>query len=351
MHHTTDEHPQGAHWTQTGHFSPITEKGPPTHPSAGSVAAALRGANRPGMVPYVHIAPDPMGFPIFLQVHNSAHLGSRYAPLMVKSARVHNDPARANLASLISKVHFELPCLDLLPGLDLARLDSRAGLRRQLDVLARRADAGAAMEALDQDERRALSLVSSDAARRAFDLSREDPRVRDRYGMNIWGQGLLLCRRLVEAGVTFVTLNTDSFSGQWDNHANLKPAFEEMLPVYDQMLTALLEDLEGRGLWRRVLVLVWGEFGRTPKFNNIGGRDHWGRAAFALLAGGGLRGGVVVGSTNARGEEPADRPVWPGDVLATVYRHLGIDPEQELPDRAGRPVKVLASGEAIRELL
>jgi hypothetical protein len=303
------------------------------------------------MVPYVHIAPDSLGYPIFLRVHDAAYLGSRYAPLMIKSARARRDEAQNLLANLISRVHFELPCLDPLPGLGPARLNERAGLRRQLDDLARLADLGAEVAALSQDEQRALELVTGDAARTAFNLEREDPRVREGYGMNIWGQGLLLCRRLVEAGVTFVTLNTDSFSGQWDNHVNIKGQFDEMLPVYDQMLTALLDDLEARGLWQRVLVLVWGEFGRTPKVNAGGGRDHWGRSSFALLAGGELRGGVVVGSTNARGEEPADRPIWPGDVLATVYRHLGIDPAQELLDEKGRPVPILASGEAIRELI
>jgi hypothetical protein len=351
MHHTTDEHPQGAHWMQTGYLAPVTAESMPTHPSAGSITALLRGANRRGMVPYVHIAPDPMGFPIFVRVHDAAYLGSRYAPFMVKSARARTDPQRTELADLISRVHFDVPNLELLPGLDVARLGERVQLRRLLDGLRRRVDANVATGAVDQDEQQALDLVSSDTARRAFDLSRESPHLRDRYGMNIWGQGLLLCRRLVEAGVTFVTLNTDSFSGQWDNHGNIKGQFEEMLPVYDRMLTAFLEDVAARGLAERVLLLVCGEFGRTPKMNSGGGRDHWGRAGFALLAGGGLRGGVVVGSTTSRGEEPKERPIWPGDILATVYRHLGIDPTLELPDRAGRPVKVLSAGEPIRELI
>jgi uncharacterized protein (DUF1501 family) len=156
---------------------------------------------------------------------------------------------------------------------------------------------------------------------------------------------------MVEAGVTVATLNTDAYSGQWDNHGQIKTALDTMLPVYDQMLTALVEDLTERGLYERVLVLVWGEFGRTPKINPSAGRDHWGRSAFCLLGGGGLRGGVVVGSTNPRGEDPKDRPILPADVLATVYRVLGIDQEAELTDSLGRPSKVLAAGEPIRELL
>jgi hypothetical protein len=255
------------------------------------------------------------------------------------------------LEDLISKVHFELPNVQLMPGLDVARLESRAELGRHLDGLRRRLDRPAAFGRLDEFQEQARQLVSSDATRQAFDLSREAPRLRDRYGRNTWGQGLLLCRRLVEAGVTFVTLNTDAYSGIWDTHAKLKPESDKMLPAYDQMLSALLDDLVSRGLYERVLVLVWGEFGRTPKMNNQAGRDHWGPAGFALLGGAGIRGGVVVGSTTARGEEPNERPVGPEDILATVYHVLGIDPDTEFPDKTGRPIKVLSTGAPVRELL
>jgi len=353
LHHRTDEHAAGMHWIQTGQFAPLTDmtKNAPTHPSLGSVIARLRGANQPGMVPYVHIAPDPMGFPIFPRIFDAAFLGPRYDPLRVEYIRKKADPNRSDLDNLIGKVHFVVPQLDLLPGLTVERLDDRERLRQGFDRLNRRLDENGAPGRMDAYRRQALELVSSEAARRAFDLEREDPRLRDRYGRNAWGQGLLLCRRLVEAGVTTVTLNTDAFSGQWDNHAQIKPAFDGMLPVYDQMLSALIEDLTDRGLYERVMVLVWGEFGRTPKINPSAGRDHWGRAGFALLGGGGLRGGVVVGSTNPRGEVPKDRPVVPGDVLATVYHVLGIDPDAELIDGLGRPVKVLATGTALRELV
>jgi len=353
LHHATDDHAAGMHWVQTGYFTPPAGADAirPTHPSLGSVVARLRGPNSPGMVPYVHIAPDPMGFPIFPRIFDAAFLGPRYNPLRVESARKKADPGRLTLDNLIGKVHFTTPQLELRPGMTLERLDDRERLRRDFDRLNARLSRSPAVDRLDQHQRRALELVSSSAARTAFDLEREDPRLRDRYGRNAWGQGLLLCRRLVEAGVTFVTLNTDSYSGQWDNHGALKPAFDEMLPVYDRMLTALIEDLTDRGLYDRVLVLVWGEFGRTPKINPGGGRDHWGRAAFALLGGGGVRGGTVIGSTTPRGEDPNDRPLWPGDVLATVYRVLGIDPEGERPDAFGRPIKLLSTGEPIRELL
>ena len=352
LHHSTNEHPQGAHWAQTGYFSPLIEPaGEPTHPSAGSITSLLRGPNRRGMVPYVHIAPDPMGFPVFVKVHDSGYLGPSYDPFRIESVRAKADPNRLDLNNLIGKVQFKLPNLELCPGLDAARLDDRDTLRRRMDRLGRLADSPGKMPALDKYHRKALELVTSASARAAFDLNREDPKLRERYGMNSWGQGLLLCRRLVEAGVTFVTLNTDAFSGQWDNHANLANDFRKMLPVYDQMLTALIEDLVNRGLYERVLVVVWGEFGRTPKINSAAGRDHWGASGCALLGGGGLRGGVVVGSTNPRGEEPKERTIWPHDVLATVYHVLGIDQNVELTDKVGRPVKVLASGEPIREVI
>jgi hypothetical protein len=351
LHHLTDEHPAGMHWTLTGYQNAAFGAGSPepSHPSCGAVVARLRGANQPGMVPYVHIASDPMGLPMFLRVHEAAYLGARYAPLRIESARASNDITRYDLANLISKVHFAVPNLELLPGVSLERLDDRAQLRRQLDGLGRRVESSA-LAALDDHQRQALEIVASPAARAAFDLGREDPRLRAAYGMNLWGQGLLLCRRLVEAGVTFVTLNTDSFSGQWDTHSDLKRHFDEMLPVYDQMLTALIDDLVNRGLYDRVLVLVWGEFGRTPKINTGGGRDHYGRAGFVLLGGAGLHGGTVVGSTTARGDSPRERPVRPEDVLATVYQVLGIDPAVEFPDQSGRPLKVLSEGEPLREL-
>jgi hypothetical protein len=314
------------------------------------VVARLRGPNRAGLVPYVHILPDPLGYHIFPLIYDAAFLGPRYSPLRVDSARKKADPNNTVLDNLIGLPRFTVPHLDLTPGVSAERLGDRDRLRSALDRLARLGD-GPAVDRLDQHQHRALELVSSPAARTAFDLNREDPRLRDRYGMNAWGQGLLLCRRLVEAGVTFVTLNTDAYSAQWDSHVNLPRDFPVMLPVYDQMLTALIEDLTDRGLYGRVLVLVWGEMGRTPRVNGAAGRDHWGRAGFALLGGGGLRTGRVVGATTPDGGEPRDRPLWPGDVLATVYHVLGIDPGEELTDQFGRPHKVANAGEPIRELV
>src|SRR5262249_6380533 len=194
LHHATDEHPVGTHWVQTGHFvAPTgTDTLRPTHPSLGSVVARLRGPNRPGMVPYVHIAPDPMGFPVFPRIFDAAFLGPRYDPLRVESARKKADPNRLTLDNLIGKVQFTTPQLELRPGLTLDRLDDRERWRPDFARLNARLDRSAAVERLDQHQRRALELVSSPAARTAFDLEREDPRLRDRYGRNAWGQGVLL---------------------------------------------------------------------------------------------------------------------------------------------------------------
>jgi hypothetical protein len=212
LRHATDDHAAGMHWIQTGYSVPFTSPDSikPTNPSLGSVVSRLRGANRPGMVPYVYIAPDPMGFPIFSHIFDSAFLGPRHDPSRVLSARKQADPNRVKLDNLIGKVQFTTPHLDLLPGLSYERLDDRDRLRRDFDQLSKRLDRSPAVDRLDQHQKRALELVSGAAARTAFDLEREDPRLRDRYGRNVWGQGLLLCRRLVEAGVTFATLNTDS---------------------------------------------------------------------------------------------------------------------------------------------
>lgn len=169
--------------------------------------------------------------------------------------------------------------------------------------------------------------------------------------MHRWGQSCLLARRLVEAGVTFVTVNFDFQSVAFDHHSKIKGRMQSAGPRMDSAIPALVEDLYQRGLDKKVLVIAWGEFGRTPKVNSDGGRDHWGEVMSVLIAGGGLRMGQVIGSSTAKGEVPKDRPIKPYDVLATMYRHLGIDPHTTFPDHAGRPVSLLYEGEVIAELV
>jgi uncharacterized protein (DUF1501 family) len=189
-------------------------------------------------------------------------------------------------------------------------------------------------------------MVTGPAARRAFDLSREDPRLRDRYGRNRVGQSCLLARRLVEAGVTFVTIS----DGDWDHHAQIFQALKNKLPALDAGIATLVEDLYDRGLAEKVLLIVWGDFGRTPRMNNNSGRDHWPGAMTALVAGGGLKMGQVVGATNRKAEQPTERGVQPQDLLQTVYRMLGINTAHEFPNDAGRPMPVLNYGNPIDEL-
>jgi hypothetical protein len=216
---------------------------------------------------------------------------------------------------------------------------------------------------MDQFHHAALQMVVTAQARRAFDLSLERESCRERYGRHRWGQAALLARRLVEAGVTFVTINTAPDSLCWDWHRNIvndrRPAdgsdgptrgMDISGPPLDRALAALIGDLFERGLDRKVLLVVWGEFGRTPRVNATGGRDHWGSAMSILLAGGGFKMGQVIGKTTAKGEIPADRPVSPTDVLATMYQHLGIDPAQQVLNASGRPIPLLPDGKVIGEL-
>jgi uncharacterized protein (DUF1501 family) len=205
---------------------------------------------------------------------------------------------------------------------------------------------------MDRFEQQAYELVTSAEVRRAFDIGAEDAKLRDRYGRHTWGQSVLLARRLAEAGVTFVTVQM----GGWDHHWDLKQGMENYLPRYDAAVATLFEDLEARGLLEKVLVVICGEFSRTPRMNDgsgrgTPGRDHWGNAMFAVLGGGGVKGGRVVGATDARGEYPKERPLTPADLHATIYHVLGVDPRVQFLNHQGRPVPALDGGEPIRELL
>jgi hypothetical protein len=267
---------------------------------------------------------------------------------------------------------FKVGNLQVAPAL-VDRLDDRVNLLAQLDQWQRIVGNGDRLETLDEFNRRALDLVLSDHARKAFDLTQEPQALRERYGMNCYGQRALLARRLVEAGVTFVTMlmenpnvaggNPKNTAYNWDSHAVNCHIFEDAkvrLPRYDRAVTALVEDLYARGLDRRVLLVVTGEFGRTPRVSHsVGtqtgvmqpGRDHWPSAMSMLVSGGGMRTGQIVGATTAKGEYPIERPLTPNDLWATVLHHLGINPELSFPDHAGRPMPILPYGEAIRELL
>jgi hypothetical protein len=242
---------------------------------------------------------------------------------------------------------------------DRLRFEDRRALQRQFDTLRRDLDLRGSMEVMDAYERQAIEVLTNGATRRAFDLSQESARVRERYGPG-YGQEVLLARRLVESGVRFVTVcdrgnGPGSPAFNWDDHAvnwDMLTAMNARLPRYDQIVTTLIDDLFERGLQERVLLIVTGEFGRTPRLERMNGRigrDHWPSAMSILVSGGGMRMGQVIGATTSNGERPRERPLDPHDILATVYHHLGIDFTHQHVDPTGRPIP-LARGEVIREL-
>ena len=352
--HATNGHFVGAHWLSTGY--PGTG-GIATHPASGAIASRFRGPVHPGLPAYVLLSHEFTRNPTIAAVMGTGHLSVAHSPFVLRQ-----DPFRDEFDP--AKVAAATANLKLADDLSIERTQDRKTLLGDLDRIARQLDQTGAMAGIDDFNRTALQMITSGDARRAFDLNQESTATRDRYGRHRWGQMGLLARRLVEAGVTFVTLNTAPDSLCWDWHLNIvndKRPTDGSLgpsrgmdlsgPPLDQMLSALVTDLYERGLDRKVLLVVWGEFGRTPRVNKTGGRDHWGALMSILMAGGGLRVGQVIGQSNSKGEVPVNRPVAPTEVLATVYRHLGIDPTQHTVTREGRPVPVLPDGRPIRELV
>jgi hypothetical protein len=332
LHHTTGDHFAGAHWMLTGYHGSTAANLDPMYPSAGSIAARVRGANQAGLPAYVAV---PVAASVGLNpgYNSAAYLGHAYNPFQTGG-----DPNAAN---------FSVRNLVLPGGVTLSQLDDRRELLRSFDTLRRDIDRSGTLESLDRFQREAYEMISGPAAREAFAIHKEDPRLRDRYGRHNWAQSCLLARRLVEAGVTFVTVHM----GGWDDHAAIEAAMKNKLPIVDRAVAALVEDLCDRGLYERVAICMCGEFGRTPRVNKDAGRDHWGQSGFVLLGGGGLKTGLVVGSTTDKGEYPRDRPVTPEDMLATLYHVLGIDTRQVFIDKSGRPHPILSKGEPIAELV
>ncbi len=296
-----------------------------------------------------------------LEYNGPAYLGDAYSPFAVM-----DDPNRPN---------FEVPNIGLADPAESRRLSDRVALRKSLDTLERGFDTEGELGALDQFEAQAMTLLTNPRTRDAFDLSKEDAHTRDRYGRNCWGQQLLLARRLVESGVEILTT---SLSGplcgrvqNWDDHAVNHHVFDGLrfrAKAYDQAVSMLIEDIYERGLDKRVLVVVTGEFGRTPKISfdrSTGagdasapagtlqpGRDHWPRAFSNIWAGGGIQTGGIIGATDKRGEDVIERACGPGDFLATIYHHLGIDSSKiTINDFNGRPTALVNDGKPIAELM
>jgi hypothetical protein len=318
---------------------------PPIRPAVGSIISKLQ-TRRSLLPPYISI-----GGPEFYNVAASE------VPLWLGPAHAPFEPKPEDLGNLALK-----------EGMTLDRLGDRQTLRKSFDHLRRDLDTSGQMEGVDYFQSKAVDMMTSQAVREAFDISREPQSVRDLYGPDTkfnWYYQLgqtwrssrfLLARRLAEAGVPLITLT----EGGWDDHGkvndaspvgNLFQRMKEKLPAYDRSIYALVTDLYQRGLDKDVAVVVWGEFGRTPRVNFAGGRDHWPRSGFAMFFGGGFRTGQVIGETDARGERPVSKGYSPQNVFATLYRHLGIDPDQSTyQEPSGRPLHLLDDTRPISEL-
>lgn len=327
VHHQNGIHAPSAHWMQTGYFGPTLARNAPQKPSFGSVIARCRDARDGQMPPYVTIPKaEAFGY------QGSVYLGAAYQPFELGA-----DPNANN---------FSVPNLALPKDLPLEMLQDRGRLLREFDTLRRDIDRSGTLEALNGFKAQAMEMVTGDQVREAFDLSREAPKLRDRYGRHMYGQSALLARRLVQAGTTCVTINT----GYWDHHNEIEKGLDEHLPPLDRAIAALIEDLDARGLLQDVVVYCAGEFGRTPLINGHAGRDHWSNCFSVLFAGGGLRGGQVIGASESRGGNVAERPVTPHDLLATLYHTLDIPLDTHFNDATGRPTSIVNDGRPIREL-
>jgi hypothetical protein len=350
--HTGPCHDSGPQQLFTS-FPQTTNRLKPEHPDLFAVVDRIRSDPSRALPNNVGVPPIP-----YL---GAAYLGTAHEPFAV-----HGDP---------NDPKFEIPNIGLKDAAQVARVGGRAQLRTTLDGLSHCADKHAQHDDFDAFHGQALNVLTGPEARRAFDIGLEDPRVRDRYGRNAWGQRCLLARRLVEAGVDLVSVALNGpLSGRvnsWDDHAVNHHVFDAMkyrAPFFDRAVAALVEDLHERGLNERVLMVVAGDFGRTPKISyakSTGagiasgaegveqpGRDHWPHAMSFLFSGKGVAEGQVIGSTDRLGEHPAERRVGVGDFLATLYRHLGVDAERvSITGPAGRPVPLLQqAGAPIREL-
>ncbi len=328
MHHNNGDHFAAAHWMLTGYHGSNAANRAPQYPSAGSIITKVLGARESGVPSYVGL-PRTHSIGISPGYHSGAYLGVAHNPFMVNG-----DPNRSN---------FKVPNLSLPNGIDVSRLDDRRNLMKVFDQARSDVDNSGLMDGLDRFDQQAYELITSDRARKAFDLSTEDPKTRDRYVRHQWGQSALVARRLVEAGVRFVTL---TFGG-WDHHSQIEKGMQRVLPWLDGAVGGLVDDLDQRGLLETTLVVVMGEFGRTPRVNGSAGRDHWGNVMSVLLAGGGIQGGRTVGRSSSKGETPVDLPITPADLCVSVYDRLGIDPALTFQNHAGRPIPIGGDGSVI----
>ena len=324
--HESGDHGNSGHLICTGYYRREGKGGPQEMPGIGAVSSRVRGQNVAGMPGYVALLGQMRG-------GRAMYLGSRHDPFTIDQ-----DPNAAN---------FKVSNLNYGPNLDFDRLRDRRQLLTSLDSQKRLVDVSATAGAIDAYTHEAFQMITGGRAAEAFDIAAEPTGVRDRYGRTHIGQAMLLARRLVEAGVTFVSVR----DREWDDHPSIAERCRNLRPRYDKAIAALIGELYERGLDQHVLVVAMGEFGRTPRINSAAGRDHWAPVMSAVVSGGGLRVGQVVGSSTSRGEMPKDNPYRPQNMLAMVYRHLGIDPALTFPDFQGRPQYLLEHRDFIHELI
>jgi Protein of unknown function (DUF1501) len=340
LHHNSPGHVNSTHTMLSGYPGALVEGGDfkPHYPFIWSVANKMLGERAPGLPPYVTLP--------YMRYQGAAYLGRQYEPLQLSA-----DPSAAN---------FQPPDISLAVA-ERPRFAERLNLLQRFDNVRREMDLSGTMDAMDGFNRRAADILTSGAARDAFDLGREDARIRDRYGRHPVGQRCLLARRLIEAGTRIVSIDFPCVPGQkafsWDDHASVWNIFEQMrirLPMLDQIVSALIEDLHARGLANDTLLIVTGEMSHTPRinyYNGQPGREHWAQSMSLLLSGGGMPMGQAIGATNSKGEEPRIRPLTPTDFQATLYRWFGIPLDTRFTDHAGRPIHILPDGRPIEELL
>ena len=341
-HRAAPIHETGHQMMQTGHLF----RGGQEHPHYGAVVSQLRGTRQSGLPPFV-VLPGPIGNTGVSVSHGqgAGYLGARHEPFFLRG-----DPAANG---------FRIADISSPAGLDPARLQNRRALLDAVDNAQRAFDATEESRSRDNAYEQAFGLIFAQNARRAFDIAAERDELRARYGRNTFGQSCLLARRLVEHGVRLVTVNMfDTVFNEitWDCHADggslavtLDDYKETLCPMFDTAYTALLEDLQQRGMLDNTLVVAMGEFGRTPQLNARGGRDHWPGVWSILFAGSRVRGGQVIGASDRNGMEPRDRPVTPAEVAATVYKGMGIDLGTRIPGPENRPLPI-TEAEPIDEL-
>jgi hypothetical protein len=322
MTHGEAAHERGTHNMFTGYRpSPALQ-----FPSIGSVVSHEFGP-RNNLPPYVCVPNQPNEFA------GTGYLSSSFAGFSLGA-----DPASGD---------FKVRDLSLSAGVDEPRFNTR---RKMLDVVNdyfREKEKSDALDAVDTFYQRAYDLISSEKAREAFDITKETDQMRDTYGKNTAGMRLLLCRRLVEAGVRFVTTTY----GGWDMHDNIHASMNGQVPSFDQAYAALIRDLEQRGLLDSTMVVIASEFGRTPKINGTAGRDHWPKVFSVVMSGGGIRKGIVYGSSDATASEPNENPLSVADWATTIYDRMGINADKELMAPGDRPIEIVDSGNVIKDLL